>query len=95
MQDKQCPGFQANYLTSMTQKPTQLITEATETEQSFYLTSDTIYRYLKDKTREWQKIYNQDPVTDANSSLKDYAQGRLTSYVEMTAHLLRMEKENG
>ena len=95
MRGKNTDGSQANYSTSMTQNYTQPTTEATETEQSFYLTSDTIYRYLKDKTREWQKIYNQDPVTDANSSLKDYAQGRLTSYVEMTAHLLRMEKENG
>ena len=57
--------------------------------------SEQIHKYLKDKTVEWQKIYNQDPVTDANTSLKDYAQGRLTSYVEMTAHLLKMEKENG
>lgn len=79
----------------MTQNYTQPTTEVIETEQSSYLISEQIHKYLKDKTVEWQKIYNQDPVTDANTSLKDYAQGRLTSYVEMTAHLLKMEKENG
>ena len=94
MQDKPCPGSQEKYLTSMTQNSTQLTTEVTQIEQSFYLTFEQIHKYLKEKTREWQKIYNQDPFTDSNSSLKDYAQGRLTSYVEMTAHLIKMEKEN-
>ena len=95
MRDKNINGSQVKYLTSMTQNYTQPTTEATQIEQSFYLTSEAVHKYLKDKTREWQRIYNQDPVTDANNSLKSYAQGRLTSYVEMTAHLLRMEKENG
>ena len=95
MRGKNTDGSQANYSTSMTQKHTQPTTEATAIEQSFSLTSETVHKYLKDKTREWQKIYNQDSVTDANTSLKSYAQGRLTSYIEMTAHLLKMEKENG
>ena len=95
MRDKTTNGSLENYLILMTQNSTQHTTEVTETERSFFLTSEQIHSYLKQKTREWQQIYNRDQITDANTSLKSYAQGRLTSYIEMTAHLLKMEKDNG
>ena len=76
----------------MTHKSTQPTTEATETELSYSSMLKKIHEHLDHQNTRWTEIYNQDRHTDAGTSLRSHAQGRITAYVELRAFLLELEK---
>ena len=53
---------------------------------------EKIHEHLSHQNQRWTEIYNQDRHTDAGTSLRSHAQGRITAYVELRAFLLQLEK---
>jgi hypothetical protein len=53
---------------------------------------EKIHEHLNHQSQRWTEIYNQDRHTDAGTSLRSHAQGRITAYVELRAFLLQLEK---
>lgn len=55
-----------------------------------------IHLYLSHHNERWLEIYNEDRHTDAGSSLREHAQGRIAAYAELKTFLLELERnENG
>ena len=51
--------------------------------------------HLEEQKAKWLKILNERYETDAGTPLTDYAKGRLTAYVELTAWIEDKEKKHG
>jgi len=54
--------------------------------------------YVKNKVRgdleKWIDIYNDDPRTDGNATVKEYSKGRIDAYCEINLFLERINHES-